>query len=729
MPMVISTRLLYISLLLIYSSNALATVKDSMYQATAVDYEKSLQYARIYYREDPTTAKDVLLNALSLTPKPTLELYDLLLLAVHNTGNKDTLTKYVNLVEQVSPTYEEEQSKYLAYRIETEILWKDRNEVYQLTQKTRRLFASTKDGYIASRMNYFMCRSAARALELDTAIKYRTLFLAQATPSDVYHKVSIHRDVAYVANEKNDNKLALNALKKALVHVDRYNLNGTKAYIYAILARLMIKTEDYAKSLEYDKISIALMPNPQSVQDNHFLSNTYFTMGITCMELDSQDMALTYLDSALKYDITGTFTRHVQISKSSIYLLQEKWQTAKYLIKDNISFFKSIQDSISLGTEILQLANVENKLGNVNSSITHAQTGVAILLHYPRLEKWVIKGYDLLITGYEEMGNYKKAVEVLKLRSELTEKMSANSFKLSIAQFEDSLQLKETKLDLELSKKDLLTAQAQVDYQRLTIILSIVTALFAIFLLIFFGAKKLRANTLKNYKLVKKLEYESRRFAQLEMEQEADLKSEIAEDMHDTVLGSLVGAKLSAESLHMEVGEDDRPELVKLAEQNYKTVAMAYDETRSFLETLRAAKDESFSASDHPDFVVELKEYAEQLLSAGNLKSRILVESSLLKMEVPDEMQVALSKILRELLSNTLRHAKATKCMIKILWSESAFEISIYDDGKGISEQNVKSMNGMNNIRERAKKYNGKVGILSNPEKGTIVDLKFRPQV
>jgi len=82
----------------------------------------------------------------------------------------------------------------------------------------------------------------------------------------------------------------------------------------------------------------------------------------------------------------------------------------------------------------------------------------------------------------------------------------------------------------------------------------------------------------------------------------------------------------------------------------------------------------------------------------------------------------ALGSMLRELLSNTLRHASARKWVVEIHVNGDALEVSATDDGKGFPENVLKGESGfgLNGIRERVRGLNGECSI-KNTENGANV--------
>jgi PAS domain S-box-containing protein len=87
----------------------------------------------------------------------------------------------------------------------------------------------------------------------------------------------------------------------------------------------------------------------------------------------------------------------------------------------------------------------------------------------------------------------------------------------------------------------------------------------------------------------------------------------------------------------------------------------------------------------------------------------------------------AIFRIFQELLTNINRHSRATVVKISLHAKQNIVELSVKDNGVGISKEAVKSSKslGLLGIRERVTAFDGWVIINGQPGKGTIVDVKM----
>jgi signal transduction histidine kinase len=78
-------------------------------------------------------------------------------------------------------------------------------------------------------------------------------------------------------------------------------------------------------------------------------------------------------------------------------------------------------------------------------------------------------------------------------------------------------------------------------------------------------------------------------------------------------------------------------------------------------------------------------------------------------------------------LNNILKHADATTATIRLVQEDSAVNLTISDNGKGMDEDSVNREGlGMNDIKERVQLLEGTMNIISSKGTGTTFSFHFR---
>ena len=78
---------------------------------------------------------------------------------------------------------------------------------------------------------------------------------------------------------------------------------------------------------------------------------------------------------------------------------------------------------------------------------------------------------------------------------------------------------------------------------------------------------------------------------------------------------------------------------------------------------------------------------------------------------------------MQEILTNVLRHAGAANLYVKLGRSKNYFEMEVKDDGRGITESQMRNSRslGLLGMRERALLVGGEVSITGKEDGGTTV--------
>jgi len=96
-------------------------------------------------------------------------------------------------------------------------------------------------------------------------------------------------------------------------------------------------------------------------------------------------------------------------------------------------------------------------------------------------------------------------------------------------------------------------------------------------------------------------------------------------------------------------------------------------------------------------------------------------------------VQLEIERITREALANIIQHSAATSIRLDILYQQAYLFVSISDDGRGI-ESELQELErrghwGITGMRERAQSIGGRLRILSNQPRGTVVEISVSGSV
>jgi two-component system sensor histidine kinase DesK len=183
------------------------------------------------------------------------------------------------------------------------------------------------------------------------------------------------------------------------------------------------------------------------------------------------------------------------------------------------------------------------------------------------------------------------------------------------------------------------------------------------------------------------LTYIVRQTRETQRRDKASERERIANDLHDVLGHSLSSLALKAELARRLFHSDPERALIEISD--VERIA------RQGLEDMRGAIQGYHSG----DIYVELNRVA-SLLKAADVK----VERRCEDLEMPPATERVLALIVREAVTNVLRHSQARACRLALFRAEGAYRLEISDDGRGGKHHEGV---GMRSIRARAEALGG----------------------
>lgn len=218
--------------------------------------------------------------------------------------------------------------------------------------------------------------------------------------------------------------------------------------------------------------------------------------------------------------------------------------------------------------------------------------------------------------------------------------------------------------------------------------------------------------------------FEQRRF-RLQLshaEQERALERErarIAQDLHDDLGSQLTRISLLGGLLKADKANPD------LVEAHAGRISHSADQTVRALEeivwALRPGSDTLQSLADY------IAHFADELFQGDRLRCRLDLPADLPALALPPETRHNIFLIVKEALTNALKHSGAREARVQAKFEDGCLELMVRDDGRGFSpEEKAGKGNGLGNMRRRAEAIGGELSVTSENGNGTIVRLTVR---
>lgn len=187
-------------------------------------------------------------------------------------------------------------------------------------------------------------------------------------------------------------------------------------------------------------------------------------------------------------------------------------------------------------------------------------------------------------------------------------------------------------------------------------------------------------------------------------ESEQKERIRIARDLHDSI-----GQKLSVMKMLLPKANGD---------ENLTKVANYLDET--------ATEVRSISHNLIPEIlnfglVKAIEEMADRINSTENIHVEFTADEAVKNKLLPKQTELSLYRIVQEILSNIVRHAKSEKILIELKSLPQFIQINIQDNGVGFDTNAIDRSDGLGwkNIFARIKLINGEIRINSKKDMGS----------
>ncbi len=193
-------------------------------------------------------------------------------------------------------------------------------------------------------------------------------------------------------------------------------------------------------------------------------------------------------------------------------------------------------------------------------------------------------------------------------------------------------------------------------------------------------------------------------------------RARLARELHDEA-----GQALTALAVHLRALEGDVPEgpLRDRVAELRGQVGSATTALRELATRLRP------SALQEGGLASAIQEQAERVRASAGMQ--VDVDLRGLDADLPEDVQIALFRVVQEALTNVVRHSEATSVSIVATAQGSRVRLAVDDDGRGFDTSAPTERLGLAGIRERVELLGGELRVESSPGGGTavVVDLRL----
>ncbi|MGI9544432.1 MAG: tetratricopeptide repeat-containing sensor histidine kinase [Cyclobacteriaceae bacterium] len=368
---------------------------------------------------------------------------------------------------------------------------------------------------------------------------------------------------------------------------------------------------------------------------------------------------------------------------------------------------------------VLQLGDVYYQLKDYQAAEMTLSTALVNAHNWSRLEmqKRVIKK---LIDVNVDQENYKNAYALMTQFDGVTSEIIRNQNREEVKELEIKYQTLQKEKEILSLQEEQLLKEGEIKRQKIiknAVLIGFLTVLIPVIALLYVYYQKLQAKSQLN---IKQEEVNRQKVTSLIKEQELKLvnasvaaqnqeRRRIARELHDSIGGNLAGIKLQ-----MAKGKSDADRQERIMQQLDET----YHQVREISHNLVPYK---FNTDT---FTSLIDEYISNLDHASTPEIVFIPHPKEKVNGLPEYMQIEIFRILQELLTNALKHAKAKNIEMHLHIHGGHIQLLFEDDGVGFNNHGNTMGIGLENIEDRLKALKGKMNIDSAPDRGTAITIE-----
>lgn len=191
-------------------------------------------------------------------------------------------------------------------------------------------------------------------------------------------------------------------------------------------------------------------------------------------------------------------------------------------------------------------------------------------------------------------------------------------------------------------------------------------------------------------------------------------REHLSRDLHDNILQDLYAVGMQLEAGKLSLGKSPRRSKVHMTQAIHQLNTLMLD-VRRFIALLTQR------TTVEPDFGQALRQLITSMSGAGQSTPELDLTNPVLSFITP-KMGEQLLSIVREALSNSSRHARASHRWVRLRLADNAIHLIIGDNGIGFStRRRRRAGHGLDNMAARAKQISATFTLESAPGKGTHV--------
>lgn len=608
-------------------------------------------------------------------------------------NQKDDSINKVNLFKVANRYYN--MSNWKSYLNTTKLIL-ERSEKSRDSVNMAKAYTYLGDYYVSQSvsdsafMNYF--KAEKTYLKIKDQINLAKTFLSKANlqynEGDFFEsEINVFKTLSILKKEKNVNEILY----------ESYNLLGV----------LYNEREEYKKALEFQNKALQILQDKDIASEFQYKAASLNNIGFIYMNMNEYKEAEKYFEEGLKQ-------KNLFEQRATLYAI----------LLDNLGYSRfKMNDSYQLPDLFYQSLEIREKLDLVSGIVSSK----IHLSQYYAFNRDTAKALELSKQALALSRTTAKSINTLEAlkQTAAVDPRNASIYSREYIKLNDKMLKDERKMGEKFSRiayetneiKDQ-NSNLQEKNKTLVYVFSICTLLGLFFYvyktqqaknreLLFKQQQQIANEDIYNLMISQQNEIELTRIKE---------KKNVAQELHDGVLGRMFGIRISLDSL-------DKLDEAEAASKRKKYLAELKNieqDIREISHDLNREKSELIN-----NFIAILSKLFENQINTYNSKLITNFDSEIKWEQISNMVKINLYRIIQEGLQNCNKYANADIIKVELKNVNNVLVLIVEDDGIGFNTKKTKNGIGLHNIEYRAKECKGTVSIKSVKGEGTKLTVKI----
>ncbi len=503
------------------------------------------------------------------------------------------------------------------------------------------------------------------------------------------------------------------ALENQIAALKIYEQLGQDKWIGYCLNNIAIIHQNlgnFDKSLEYHKNGLRLR---EKMNDQSGIANSYGNIANVYAKMRDTTLALTYYEKALAISRqikNDEFISAILSNMGNIFMAKNDFQKAIKFYSESLEIRERLGDNKGISSTLSRMGTLFTENGRYNeaSKALHRSLTISRKILVVDEELSALLGLAKLkaLTNQPD-----SAILLMKLYIATKDSVYDERIKQQILDVQSQYETEKLEHDLEMVKQEKQFTEIKLIQRKTQIwlLVFIIISMSGAGIFLFYRHQQ-RQKAASDAEKIR--QQEARMNAVFQAQEEE--RRRIAKELHDGVGQTLSALKLNYQSLSFKATSRD------LA-QDLKRLHTMLDSASAEVRTI-----------SHQMMPVELEQFGlvpaiENMLKM-NFENALLqyhFEHSGFEERIGDQTELALFRVLQELVSNIIKHSQATFLNVQLLKLKAHVVLNVSDNGVGFDVGATEKKGiGLLNIASRIDAIKGNLNYESTPGSGTSVTIR-----